>query len=50
MNLDFSDDQKLLQEEAKKFLTKEDALKINRAVMDSDITDDQDLGNKMLEL
>ena len=24
MNLDFSDDQKLLQEEAKKFLTKED--------------------------
>ena len=27
MNLDFSDDQKLLQEEAKKFLTKEDALK-----------------------
>mgnify|MGYP005718251315 CR=1 FL=1 len=28
MNLDFSDDQKLLQEEAKKFLTKEDALKI----------------------
>ena len=36
MNLDFSDDQKLLQEEAKKFLTKEDALKINRAIMDSD--------------
>ena len=50
MNLDFSDDQKLLQEEAKKFLTKEDALKINRAVMDSDKTYDQDLWNKIVEL
>ena len=49
MNLDFSDDQKLLQEEAKKFLTKEDALKINRAVMDSDKTYDQDLWNKIIE-
>ena len=48
MNLDFSDDQKLLQEEAKKFLTKEDALKINRAVMDSDKTYDQDLWNKIV--
>ena len=47
MNLDFSDDQKLLQEEAKKFLTKEDALKINRAVMDSDKTYDQDLWKRL---
>ena len=50
MNLDFSDDQKLLQEEAKKFLTKEDALKINRAVMDSDKTYDQELWNKIVGL
>ena len=50
MNLDFSDDQKLLQEEAKKFLTKEGALKTNRAVMDSDKTYDQDLWNKIVEL
>ena len=50
MNLDFSDDQKLLQEEAKKFLTKENALKINRAVMESDKTYDQDLWNKIVGL
>ena len=50
MNLDFSNDQKLLQEEAKKFLSKEDALKINRAVMDSDKTYDQKLWDKIVEL
>ena len=50
MNLDFSDDQKLLQEEAKKFLTKEDALKINRAVMDSDKTYNQELWDKIVQL
>ena len=50
MNLDFSDDQKLLQEEAKKFLTKEDALKSNRAVMDSNKTYDQELWNKIVGL
>ena len=50
MNLDFSDDQKLLQEEAKKFLTKEDALKINRAVMESDKSYDQELWDKIVQL
>ena len=30
MNLDFSDDQKFLQEEARKFLEKEEALNRNR--------------------
>jgi len=38
------------QEEAKKFLTKEDAQKIKRAVMDSEKTYDQDLWNKIVEL
>ena len=33
MNLDFSDDQKFLQEEARKFLEKEEALNRNRAVL-----------------
>ena len=35
MNLDFSNDQKLLQDEASKFLIKEEALKANRAVMET---------------
>ena len=43
-------EQAKLAKEAKKFLTKEDALKINRAVMDSDKTYDQDLWNKIVEL
>ena len=32
MNLDFSNDQKFLQEEARKFLEKEEALNRNRSV------------------
>ena len=36
MNLDFSDDQKFLQEEARKFLEKEEALNRNRAVLETD--------------
>ena len=34
MNLDFSDDQKFLQSEARKFLEKENAISKNRAVLD----------------
>ena len=36
MNLDFSNDQKFLQEEARKFLEKEEALNRNRAVLETD--------------
>ena len=36
MNLDFSDDQKFLQEEARKFLEKEQALNRNRSVLETD--------------
>ena len=35
MNLDFSDDQKFLQEEARKFLEKENALLRNRTVLEN---------------
>ena len=43
MNLDFSDDQKFLQEEARKFLEKEEALNRNRAVLETDNKFDEDL-------
>ena len=42
MNLDFSDDQKFLQEEARKFLEKEEALNRNRAVLETDDKFDED--------
>ena len=35
MNLDFSDDQKFLQSEAKKFLEKEESVKRSRGVLES---------------
>ena len=50
MNLDFSDDQKFLQEEANKFFTKEDTLKRTRAIMESDEPYDKELWNKVIEL
>lgn len=50
MNLDFSDEQKFLQEEANKFFTKEDTLKRTRAIMESDESFDRDLWIKVIEL
>ena len=50
MNLDFSDDQKFLQEEARKFLEKEEALNRNRAVLETDNKFDQDLWKKIVDL
>ena len=50
MNLDFSDDQKFLQEEARKFLEKEQALNRNRSVLETDNKFDEDLWKKIVEL
>ena len=50
MNLDFSDDQKFLQEEARKFLEKEQALNRNRSVLETDNKFDEDLWEKIVEL
>ena len=50
MNLDFSDDQKFLQDEAKKFFDKEGGLTNARAVMDSALEGDKDLWKKIVEL
>ena len=50
MNLDFSDDQKFLQEEARKFLEKEEALNRNRAVLETDDKFDEDLWKKIVDL
>ena len=50
MNLDFSDDQKFLQEEARKFLEKEEALNRNRSVLETDNKFDEDLWKKIVEL
>jgi len=50
MNLDFSDDQKFLQEEARKFLEKEEALNRNRSVLETDDKYDKDLWKKIVEL
>jgi acyl-CoA dehydrogenase len=50
MNLDFSDDQKFLKEEARKFLEKEEALARNRSVLESNNKVDEDLWNKIVEL
>ena len=43
MNLDFSDDQKFLKEEARKFLEKENALLRNRTVLENQSHFDQEL-------
>ena len=50
MNLDFSDDQKFLKEEARKFLEKEKALSRNRSVLESNKSIDEELWNKIVEL
>ena len=50
MNLDFSNDQKFLQEEARKFLEKEEALNRNRSVLETDNKVDEDLWKKIVEL
>ena len=50
MNLDFSDDQKFLKEEVRKFLEKEEALARNRSVLESNNKVDEDLWNKIVEL
>ena len=50
MNLDFSEDQKFLQEEAKKFFEKEGGLKNARIVMDNALESDKELWHKIVEL
>ena len=50
MNLDFSDDQKFLQEEAKKFLEKENSVNRNRSVLENEESLDVDLWNKIVAL
>tara|TARA_B100001175_G_scaffold181586_1_gene154079 strand:- start:24873 stop:25985 length:1113 start_codon:yes stop_codon:yes gene_type:complete len=50
MNLDFSDDQKFLKEEARKFLEKENVLSRNRSVLESDSKTDQELWKKIIDL
>ena len=50
MNLDFSDDQKFLQDEAKKFFDKEGGLTNARAVMDNALDGDNELWQKIVEL
>ena len=50
MNLDFSDDQKFLKEEARKFLEKENALSRNRSVLENNANVDVELWNKIVEL
>ena len=50
MNLDFSDDQKFLQDEAKKFFDKEGGLSNARTVMDNALESDNELWQKIVEL
>ena len=50
MNLDFSDDQKFLQDEAKKFFDKEGGLNNARTVMDNALEGDQELWQKIVDL
>ena len=50
MNLDFSDDQKFLQSEAKKFLEKEESVKRSRVVLEGSESFDDDLWQKIIEL
>ena len=48
MNLDFSEDQKFLQEEARKFLEKENAISRNRSVLENNSYIDNELWKKLL--
>ena len=50
MNLDFSDDQKFLQSEAKKFLEKENSINRCRSVLDKSGSIDSELWQKIVEL
>ena len=50
MNLDFSDDQKFLQDDAKKFFDKEGGLNNARTVMDNALEGDQELWQKIVDL
>jgi acyl-CoA dehydrogenase len=50
MNLDFSDDQKFLQNEAKKFLEKEDSVKKSREILESSESFHNDLWQKIIAL
>ena len=50
MNLDFSDDQRFLQSEARKFLEKEGSINRSRKVLEEKHNTDQDLWNKIVEL
>jgi len=50
MNLDFSDDQKYLQDEARKFFDKEGGLSNARNVMDNSTEADLELWQKIIEL
>ena len=50
MNLDFSDDQKFLQSEARKFLEKEGSLGRNREVLDDKKSLDAELWNKIISM
>jgi acyl-CoA dehydrogenase len=50
MNLDFSDDQKFLQDEAKKFFDKEGGLNNARTVMDNALQLDKELWQKIVDL
>ncbi|CAI8280652.1 MAG: Acyl-CoA dehydrogenase [Porticoccaceae bacterium UBA1117] len=50
MNLDFSDDQKLLQSEARKFLEKEQSLQKSRHVLDHQQALDTDLWQQILAM
>ena len=50
MNLDFSDDQKFLQNEARKFLEKEESIKRSREILDQSSSLDTDLWQKIVAL
>ena len=50
MNLDFSDDQKFLKEEARKFLEKEKTVTRNRSVLENNKGFDADLWSKIVNL
>lgn len=50
MNLDFSEDQKFLQEEARKFLEKENAISRNRSVLENNSYIDNELWKKIVSL
>ncbi|MDC3327048.1 acyl-CoA/acyl-ACP dehydrogenase [Gammaproteobacteria bacterium] len=50
MNLDFSDDQKYLQEEARKFFDKENTLKSSRNILENKLHTDECLWKKVVDL